>query len=144
MSNSNEGEGPKVIDLNLDSSKPPAPKPLTEAEQLRREKIQRKQAEAELADYKKRMRSSNEMKQLQVEELELAVKYYHAKVAFRELQPKMDELDAKEEAERLELQKKQKEEYEAYIKKQKELEEAKEKEESKPDIIIPKTGKPRE
>ena len=139
MSNSNEGEGNK--ELNLSSATPPAQKPMTEAERMRQQKIQQKQALAELADYKKRLRASNELKQMQTDELRLGVEYYKYKVEFRELKPKMDELDAIEEAEAAEEKARQKKEYDAYIEKQKELEKKKE---EKPDIIVPKTGKPRE
>lgn len=141
MSNSNEGEGPRVI--NLDSSSNPPQKQMSEAEVMREQKRIQKQVAVELADYKKRLAASNEVKRLQVEELELANRYYHAKVEFRSLQPKMEELDAIEEAEAKEEKERQKKEYEAYFKKQNELEQAKKKEESKPDIIIPKIGKSR-
>lgn len=121
--------------LNLSSSQPPAPVPLTQAQQERQEKINRKQAADDLADYMKRLRKSNEMKTLQVEELRLGIAYYNAKMEFRNLKPKMDELDAREEAEEKERQKVQREAYEAHLK---------EEEEKKPEIVIPKVGKPRD
>ncbi len=136
MSSSNEGEGGKLI----------APKPMTEAEQIRKQKIGRKQAEVELADYKKRLRSSNELKQMQVDELRLGIDYYNYKVEFKKLKPKMDELDAIEEAEAKKEQEKQKKEYDAYMATQIKLEEerkTKEKEEKKPLIIKTGGGLPR-
>jgi hypothetical protein len=124
--------------LNILSGKPPA-RPMSEAEQMRQQKIQRKQAEVELADYKKRLRSSNELKEMQTHELQLGVAYFNAKIEFRALKPKMDELDALEEAENKEAKKKQREEYEAYMKEQEEK-----KEKKKSEIILPKVGKPRD
>jgi len=109
--------------------------PLTEAQQLRQEKINRKQAADDLADYMKRLRKSNEMKTLQVEELKIGIEYYNAKMEFRKLKPKMDELDAVEEAEAKEQQKVQREAYEAQLKEQEK--------EKKPSIIQSGGGMPR-
>ena len=100
MSGKTEGEGPKIINLNPDGSKAEASAPvMTEAEMIRQRKFAQKQASLELADYKKRIRASNEIKQLQVDEIRLGIEYYKYKVEFRELQPKMEELDALEAAE---------------------------------------------
>ena len=141
MSKEKEEEG-KLIAGNFDSSIPPVGKPMTEAEQMRQQKIQRKRAEVELADYKKRLRSSNELKEMQTHELELGIAYFNAKVEFRALKPKMDELDALEDAENKEAKKKQREEYEVYMKEQEEKKAKKEKE-KKPLIIQSGGGIPR-
>lgn len=121
----------------FDSSKPAAERPMTEAEMIKNQKIMQKQAATELADYKKRLRTSNEVKELQVAELELGIRYYKAKVEFRELRPKMEELDALEAAEAAELKKKRDEDYKEFLKNQ---EAEKEK---KPTIITTGGGKAR-
>ena len=139
MSGTIEGEGPKVIDLNADGSKAEAPV-ITEAEAHRQQKIMQKQATIELADYKKRLRASNEIKQLQVDEMRLGVEYYKYRKEFRDLQPAMEELDALMEAEAKEEKARQKKEYDDYVAEQKKFQEEKEK---KPSIIQPKTGKAR-
>ena len=113
---------------------PSQPPPLTEAQQVRQDKINRKQAADDLADYVKRLRKSNEMKTLQVEELRLGIEYFQFKTQFRELKPKMDELDALEEAENQEREKARREAYEAHIKEQ---------EDAKPKIIKSGGGVPR-
>jgi hypothetical protein len=131
MSKEGEENVQSIIDPTVAAGQPP----MTKAQQERQEKINRKQAADDLADYVKRLRKSNEMKTLQVEELNLGIEYYKAKMEFRKLKPKMDELDAIEEAEAKEQQKAQKEAYEAHLKEQ---------EENKPKIVIPKTGKARD
>lgn len=146
MSRSNEGEGGKLIAGNFDSSAAPAEKPLTEAQRMQKQKVKQKQTMTELADYKKRLRSSNELKQMQVDELKLGIDYYKYKVEFKKLKPKMDELDAIEEAEAKKEQERQKKEYDAYMATQIKLEEerkAKEEEEKKPLIIKTGGGVPR-
>lgn len=138
MSQSNEEEGGKLIAGNFDNSKAPSSKPLTEAQRIQKQKVKQKQAMVELADYKKRLRSSNELKAMQVEELKLGIDYYNYKVEFKKLKPKMDELDAIEEAEAKEEQARQKKEYDDYIEKQTKLEK-----EKKPLIIQSGGGTPR-
>jgi hypothetical protein len=128
-----EGEGPKVIDLKE------APV-MTDAEIARQRKLQQKQAASELADYKKRIRASNELKQLQVDELRLNLEYYKYRKELKDLAPEMEEFEALMEAEQKEFQERQRKEYEEYISQQKKKEEEKEK---KPEIIQPKIGKPR-
>jgi len=142
MSKSEEGVGKLRVDtkdvVKADPKhviQPAASAQKTEAEQMREHKIRMKQASDELADYMKRIRKSNEMKRLQVEELELAVDYYNAKVAYNEVKPHIDELEALEQARAEEERKKQKEAYEAMLKE-------KEKD-KKPEIIVPKVGTPR-
>ena len=132
MSTDKKEEAGNFSSSDISSIGIPEPKPLTEAEKARKEKITRKNAEVELLDYIKRIRKSNEIKQLQVDELRLGVDYYNAKVAFREIQPKIEELEAKEQAE----QQQRREEYNEFLKKQEE--------EKKPKIVIPKTGKARD
>ena len=143
MSTDKKEEGPKIINMGVDgkAEQAPSPAPMTQAEQLRQQKARQKQAAVDLADYKKRIRASNEVKELQVQELELGIRFYKAKVEFRELAPKMEELDALEQAEAKEEQEKRKKQYEDYLEAQKKKEE--EKEEEKPKIVVPKVGKPR-
>jgi hypothetical protein len=107
-----------------------------EAERVRQAKIQHKQQEMMLANYKKRVREGNDLKKLQVTELELNIAYYHAKKEWLDLAPKMEELEAQEQA----ILKQQAEEE----KKMREAIEAQEKKESKPTIIKGVGGKPRE
>ena len=64
-----------------------------------REKMKRKAAADELSSYKKRLKESVELKELQVRELELNVQFYNASKAWTELQPEIEELRAKEQAE---------------------------------------------
>jgi hypothetical protein len=118
-------------------------KPLTQAEinkRQREEAATRKAAATELADYKKRLRASNDLKREQCEEIELNIRFYHAKKQWLEMQDKIEELEAKEQALIAEEKKKQKE----FMEELKKKAEAKEKEEKAPDIIVPKTGKPRD
>ena len=65
-------------------------------EEIRR---MRKQAALDLAEYKKRLRESVEMKRLQVEELELNIKYYHVRQKHKKVQLLIQEEEAKERAE---------------------------------------------
>lgn len=113
-----------------------------EAERQKMEKEMRKRAAMELADYKKRLRESNEVKSLQVEELKLNIDFYTYKKQWMEVQPEMEALEARERAMIAEEKEKQHKELEA---KQKEAEKKRiEAEKKKPEIIVPKTGKPRE
>ncbi len=145
MSNSTEGEGKQDVSSikSFDSSKAPAQKPMTEAQRMQQEKIKRKQAEVELADYMKRLRKSNDVKQMQTDEMRLGVEYYEWKVKFRELRPKMDELDVIEAAERKEQEAEHKKTQEDFMKLQEKLAQKRKDEKEKPDIVIPKTGTPR-
>jgi len=58
---------------------------------------QQKAAITELADYKKRVRSSNELKQLQVTELLLNIQYYKNKKEWMDLAPEMQKLEEREQ-----------------------------------------------
>jgi hypothetical protein len=73
---------------------------MTEAQVIQRNKIMRKQAEQELLDYKKRLARSVELKKMQNEELKLNIEAYHLAVEWKNLQPKIEEFEAQEEAER--------------------------------------------
>ena len=110
--------------------------------QLREQQEQHKQMERELNDYKKRITKGNELKRLQVEEIQLNINYYKAKREYLDLAPDIEKLDA-EEAELLaaeqEKQRVAMEEMKAKMAKQKEENEK----EKAPEIIIPKVGKPR-
>ena len=135
---SGKEEVPKVITTNPDvhNAEILMNPPMTDAQMARQQKIKMKQASDELSDYIKRLRKSNEMKTLQVEELRLGIEYFQYKTEFRELKPKMDALDAREEAEAKEQQKLQKEAYEAHLKEQEK--------EKKPLIIQTGGGAPRD
>lgn len=113
-----------------------------EAERIRQEKMMRKQAEMELNDYKKRLRAGNELKRLQVEELELNILYYHNKKEWLDLGPALEVLEKRERKIIADEREKEKKEREEFAKKMKE---AKQKEEEeKPKIVVPKMGKARE
>lgn len=60
----------------------------------------RKQAAMELADYKKRIKESVELKRLQVEELELNVRFYYASKEYEQVEQKIMEEEAKRKAEK--------------------------------------------
>ena len=97
----------------------------------------KKQQAMQLSNYKRELASNVEIKRLQVEELELNVKYYHAKMAWRELQSKVEELEAKEKAEIAEMREKRQKEMEE-LRKEKEAEKKPEKK-----IEVVTQGKPR-
>ena len=109
-----------------------------EQERIRNENIMRKRAADELANYKKRIRSSNELKELQVHELELNIAYYKNKKEWMDLTPKMEELEVQEKAIQQKAMEDRKKEYEAQ---QKALEDEKN---EKSKIVVPKVGKARE
>lgn len=117
--------------------KSPEPTQKEIQEQNRKNSLLQKQAAADLAAYKKRLRESVELKRLQVEELELNVKYFEVNKEWKEMQPEIEEFEAQERAER----QKQQEDY------QKMIDEAKKKEggsmEAPGDIVVSKQGKPR-
>ena len=109
---------------------------MEETARQRDESLRRKQAAAQLADYKKRIREGNELKKLQVEELELNIRFYESKKQWMELAPKMEELEAREQAVHAEHRKKEKEAYEQMLK-------DREATDAKPKIITTGGGKPR-
>lgn len=92
-------------------------KPITQ-EQL---KYMRKQAAMELAEYRKRLRESVELKELQTRELELNIKYYHLRQEHKKIQVLIQEEEAKEIAEA----------------------QARQEAAKKPKLEVVKTGKPR-
>ena len=113
---------------------------LTEAQQAQQAKLQRKRAAEELVDYKKRIRSSNELKKLQVEELELNIAYYKNKKEWMDLAPAMEELEAKEKAIHQKAIEDRRKEFEAQQKALKELGDDKP---ETPKLISVGGGKPR-
>jgi len=62
-------------------------------------KRMRKQAAVDLADYKRRLRDSVELKRLQVEELELNIRFYHVRQEYKKVEVLIHEEEAKEKAE---------------------------------------------
>ena len=62
-------------------------------------KRMRKQAALDLAEYKRRVRESVELKRLQVEELELNIRYYHVRQEHKKIEVLIQEEEAKEHAE---------------------------------------------
>lgn len=62
-------------------------------------KRMQKEAAMQLADYKRRIRESVELKRLQVEELELNIKYYHVRQEHKKIQLLIQEEEARERAE---------------------------------------------
>jgi hypothetical protein len=111
----NPKEEGKTVEMKPNKEPAKAPvKPLT-TEQVKR---MRKEAAMELADYKRRLRESVELKKLQVEELELNIRYYHVSKEHEKIEALIQEEQAKKKAEA-----------------QKVMEEAKKQNESK--IIVP-------
>ena len=99
-----------------------------------------KQEATRLSQYKKNLREGNDLKKLQVEELELNVRYFNAKKAWMEAQPQLEEIEAKEQA----IRQKEQADREELIKKQREEAEKSVATDEKPKIVIPEVGKPRE
>lgn len=107
-------------------------KELTEQEIVQLRKAQQKNAAMELANYKKRLRESVEISELQVKELRYKIEYYELKSKWLDLQPNIETLEQQEAKFIAEQQKKQEE---AQNKSQQA--------EKKPNIVLPKQGKPR-
>jgi hypothetical protein len=99
-----------------------------------------KQQAVDRAAYKKQLREGNELKRLQVEELQFNNMYYEQKKLWLENQPKLEELEAQEQA----IRQKERAEREKLIKEQQEAAEKSVAAAEKPDIVIPKQGKSRE
>ena len=116
---------------------------MTPEQQRRAEQGHRKRAQAELQLYKKRLKEGNEVKKMQVEELELNIRYYDAKRNWFDLQDKVEELEAEEQVLILKQQKKQHDLIEKQKKEALDKLEAKTKAE-KPNIVIPTQGKTRD
>ena len=110
-------------------------------EQEKQERAMRKRAADELVDYKKRIRSSNEVKRLQVEELELNIAYYKNKKEWMDLAPAMEELEAKEKAIQEEVQAQRRKEFEEQ---QKALKKTGDDKPDTPKLISVGGGKPRD
>ena len=91
--------------------------------------IQKRQA-MELAEYKRRLKDSVELKRLQVEEVELNLRYFEAKKAWKIANEEIMKLEAEEQAEEQRLEELRKKEME-------------EKLPAKPKIIGVEKGKPR-
>jgi hypothetical protein len=85
----------------------------TDAQLQREQNIQRKRAQDELNNYKKRIRDSNELKRLQVEELELNLAFYKNKAEWLETIPLMEALEVKEKEMNDAAREKARKEYEA-------------------------------
>ena len=99
-----------------------------------------KQQSVDRAAYKKQLREGNELKRLQVEELQFNNMYYEQKKLWLENQPKLEELEAKEQA----IRQKERADREKLIKEEQEKAEKSVAAAEKPDIVIPKQGKARE
>jgi len=125
------GEEVKTVDMA---------KKMTPAQQEAAMKRHQKAEAMRLADYKKGLQKNVELKRLQVEELELNIRMYNAKVKWRAMRSDVEELDAKEQAEYQEEMKQRK----ALIDAQREEAEKAVAAEKVPEIVIPKVGKPRE
>lgn len=134
MSQSNEGEG-KLPEGAKVEVQPTKLSKAQEQQRARMEQQMRQEAERELNDYKKRLTKSNELKRLQVEELQLNIAYYEKKKEWLDLIPKMDDLEAKEKK-----MMQEEEEKNARLLAEQQEKAAKEK---KPDIVLPKQGVPR-
>jgi hypothetical protein len=112
---------------------------MTPEQQAAAQKAFAKQEATRIAAYKKNLREGNDLKKLQVEELELNVRYFNAKKLWMAAQPELEEMEAKEQA----IMQKERADREKLIKEQQEKAEKKAAE-KKPEIVIPKVGKSRE
>lgn len=71
---------------------------MTPDQQAKAEKDFKKQQAVNLAEYKKRLREGNDLKKLQVEELEFNIRYYKAKREWFDLREDMEKLESEEQA----------------------------------------------
>ena len=115
-------EGEKNMLLGAKNEK----KELTEQEMIQLRKAQQKNAAMELANYKKRLRESVEISELQVQELKYKIEYYQLKEQWFDLQGDIVKLEEKEAK---------------LIAEQQQIQAAKS--QNKPNIILPKQGKSR-
>ena len=114
---------------------------MTPQQQEAAKKAFAKQEATRLSSYKKNLVSGNALKRLQVEELELNVRYFNAKKLWMAAQPELQEIEAQEQAVIQEEQRKRRE----LIEKEKEkAEKSVGVKEKTPEIVIPKVGKSRE
>jgi len=112
---------------------------MTPEQQKAAHKAFAKQQSIDRAAYKKNLREGNDLKKLQVEELELNVRYFNAKKLWMAAQPELEEIEAQEQA----IMQKERADRERLIKEQEEAA-LKKAADEKPDIVIPKVGKSRE
>ena len=114
---------------------------MTPQQQEAAKKAFAKQEATRLSSYKKNLVSGNALKRLQVEELELNVRYFNAKKLWMAAQPELQEIEAQEQSVIQEEQRKRRE----LIEKEKEkAEKSVGVKEKTPEIVIPKVGKSRE
>lgn len=106
---------------------------MTPEQQAAAHKAFAKQESTRIAAYKKQLREGNDLKKLQVEELELNNRYFHAKKEWMEVQPELQEIEAKEQA----ILQKERSDREKLINEQRK-EAEKKAAEKKPEIVIPK------
>ena len=126
----------KVIDMSgAAKAAADGSRTMTPQEQQKAEREYKQRQQREFEEYKKNLKKGNELKKLQVEELELNIRYYDAKRKWLDLQPDVAKLDAEEQA----LIQKEQAAYEKAMK----LKETAAKGAEKPDIVIPEVGKPR-
>ena len=71
---------------------------MTPEQQAAAKKAFAKQEATRVAQYKKNLREGNDLKKLQVEELELNVRYFNAKKLWMAAQPELMEIEAQEQA----------------------------------------------
>jgi len=131
MSEDVKTDDTKVVDLKE--------KRKAEVEQAKAEKEYKKQAATDLAAYKKRLKEGNELKLMQIEELELNIRYYDAKRKWLDLQSEVDKLEAEEQV----LIKKERKRQAEFIELQKKAALKKAEENEKVDLVIPEIGKSR-
>jgi hypothetical protein len=106
---------------------------MTPEQQAAAQKAFAKQESTRIAAYKKQLREGNDLKKLQVEELELNNRYFHAKKEWMEVQPELQEIEAREQA----ILQKERSDREKLINEQRK-EAEKKAAEKKPEIVIPK------
>lgn len=131
MSEDVKTDDTKVVDLKE--------KRKAEVEQAKAEKEYKKQAATDLAAYKKQLKEGNELKLMQIEELELNIRYYDAKRKWLDLQSEVDKLEAEEQV----LIKKERKRQAEFIELQKKAALKKAEENEKVDLVIPEIGKSR-
>ena len=113
---------------------------MTPEQQVAAKKAFQKKRVADIAAYKKGLREGNDLKKLQVEELELNIRYYENKRKWLDLREKVNELDAEEKA----IIQEEERRYKELIEKEKEEALKAAAAEEKPEIVIPKQGVVRE
>ena len=122
----------KTVDMAPEGSRK-----MSDAEQAKARKEYERRKSIELSAYRKDLRANVELKRLQVEELELNIRFYESKVKWLELAPKLEEIEAQEQA----ILKEKSLQMEALQKKMKETEAAHA--DKPPKIVVPKQGEAR-